>query len=63
VNTKADEEHPWNMVDCIVTVNMTVLSTFGEKFQDDLEQNSDHNKEPNVVIVAFVNVRQQVHHG
>lgn len=63
VNAQTDEEQPRNMVHFFVSVNVTVFGTFGEKFQNNLEQNSPHNKQSYVVIVTFVNVRQQVHHG
>ncbi len=37
----------------VVAVNVTMFGTFGEKFQDNLEQNPQHDENPNVVIMTF----------
>ena len=53
VNTKTDEQQPWNMGHIVMAVNVTMFGTFGEKFQNNLEQNPQHDENPNVVIVTF----------
>ena len=39
VNAKTDEQQPRDLVHFGMAVYVTVLCTFGEKFQYDLEQN------------------------
>lgn len=54
VNAKTDEQQPWNLVHFCMAMYVAVFGSLGEKFQYDLEQNTHHYENTDVMVSAFV---------
>ena len=63
MQAKADEQQPRDLRHDFVAVNVAVFGAFGEKLEDDLEQNSHHDEDANAVAVALVHFGQQMDDG